>query len=827
MSNSSSEGSTGTSDTAPQNTKNPGQHSDVIGQANNPDTTLRFKVSSGLKRVLGRELITNDEVAIFELVKNSFDAGARRVTLTFENNAIHVADDGHGMDLEAIKNRWLFVAYSSKRNTVPGSDYREAIVERQHYAGSKGVGRFSSDRLGQELTLQTRPATDPSGEVHRLYINWLAFDANDEAKFDAIGSTYATSADFDLPTGVPKLTHGTIISIGKLQSIWDKERLLRLKRGLSKLINPFGTGIDQFEISIVAPQFFENDRAIKEKAKANSISEEELGSELVNGKVGNFIFKTLESKTTYLSVEILAENNKIVSTLVDRGMEIYSISEDNPYQLLQGAEFKCKLFFLNQSAKATFTRRMGLEPVRFGSVFLFRNEFRVFPVGEEGDDYFGLDRRKGQGYARFLGTRDLIGRIDVSGADKDFQEASSRDQGLIETDAVNELKLCFREHCLKRLERYVVPVNWSMANDKLTDGIDVISTDEGRAKIATAVASLIGSEDVELVRYSQKLIDVLEERSEGFEKSLGALKIIARSSNDAALTSRIEEAERKFHELREREAEARRIADEERKSKEAALARVRQAEQERETAERQTVEIQEELNEERKRSLFLTSLAAVDVETLNNLHHQITIYSNSLQSVVGGLIERITKNQPLPKEQLLLQLESIALYNTRIHAIARFATKANFRLASEYITEDLAEYISSYVSEVSTMFGGHGLKISVTVDGRSAKKKFKPIDLAIVIDNLVSNSKKAGSSKVVFDVKVAQRVLELTVSDDGGGIDPSLVKDDRLFDKGVSKTDGSGLGLFHVRHVLSQMGATIELTSTSGQGTEFRIQVPL
>ncbi len=37
---------------------------------------LHFEVSTGLKRVLGSELITHDEVAIFEMVKNSFDAGA-------------------------------------------------------------------------------------------------------------------------------------------------------------------------------------------------------------------------------------------------------------------------------------------------------------------------------------------------------------------------------------------------------------------------------------------------------------------------------------------------------------------------------------------------------------------------------------------------------------------------------------------------------------------------------------------------------------------------------------------------------------------------------
>lgn len=52
---------------------------------------LHFGVSTGLKRVLGRELITDDEVAIFELVKNSFDAGANSVHIHFGGDSIVVA----------------------------------------------------------------------------------------------------------------------------------------------------------------------------------------------------------------------------------------------------------------------------------------------------------------------------------------------------------------------------------------------------------------------------------------------------------------------------------------------------------------------------------------------------------------------------------------------------------------------------------------------------------------------------------------------------------------------------------------------------------------
>src|ERR1700751_978862 len=76
---------------------------------------LHFSVATGLKRALGRELITNEEVAIFEMVKNSFDADAETVQIFFGDDSIIVADDGHGMSYGDLENKWLFVAYSEKR----------------------------------------------------------------------------------------------------------------------------------------------------------------------------------------------------------------------------------------------------------------------------------------------------------------------------------------------------------------------------------------------------------------------------------------------------------------------------------------------------------------------------------------------------------------------------------------------------------------------------------------------------------------------------------------------------------------------------------------
>ncbi|WP_147478188.1 sensor histidine kinase, partial [Pseudomonas syringae] len=519
--------------------------------------------------------------------------------------------------------------------------------------------------------------------------------------------------------------------------------------------------------------------------------------------MGNFIFSTLQEKTTFIDVKIDATGKFIESTLVDRGELIYRIREPNEFTLLEKSEFRCQIFFLNQSAKMTFARRMGVPSVQFGSVFLFRNGFRVFPIGDEGDDWFGMDRRKQQGYARFLGTRDVIGRIDVSGVDSDFQEASSRNTGLIETAAVAELKKCFRDYCQIRLERYVVPVTFVDKEDKNTSDVSRLLTDPGRARVASAVAKLVDDKNVELLDYSRRLIGILSERSSQFEASLSSLRAIAEKTQDNTLLSNISVAEKKFEELRASEERARKQADEERRAKEAAQDRAVKAET-------LLSDYSERLIEEKKRNLFLSSITSLETDTIINLHHQVTIYSVDIQQQIENFLVKIAGNDVVSVSDVVDTLDGIALLNRKVMGISKFATKANFRLESEKIEADLGEYVEQYINGVAKDFLSGPITISVVNDGKGFLQKFKPIDISVVIDNLVSNARRARASRISFEITHPNKsAVHIRVVDNGRGFLESIEDLSRIFEKGYTKTDGSGLGLYHVMHVLGEMNGTI------------------
>ncbi|WP_225138811.1 ATP-binding protein [Pseudomonas putida] len=765
---------------------------------------LNFKVSSHLKSVIGRDLITDDFVAIFELVKNSFDAGASVVDIHFNDDSILIADDGKGMSADDIKEKWLFVAYSAKSDgseDAEYADYRENIQSRR-YAGSKGVGRFSCDRLGSQLLLQSRKKGARS--VQKLIVDWLDFEDSPKENFIDIAVQYGTAERFDIDPYVEHPKHGTVLTISNLRSSWPRESIRNLKSSLAKLINPFGPQTEGFTINIHASAEIERDDELA--ARGNLIP-----NEIVNGPVENFIFQTLQDKTTWLRSWIDPTDNKFYTELIDRKKLIYRISEENPYSELTDANFECNVFYLNRAAKITFARNMGVNSVKFGSIFLFKNGFRTYPIGEENDDTFGIDRRKQQGYARYLGTRDILGRIDVFGDERKFKESSSRDKGLIETKAYKELHACFWERCLTRLENYVVGVSWRLKYDMDYEDASFLTGDEARSKVIEVIGRLVNGSSIKIEKYSEDLLTVIDSKVKGFDKAIKSLEELAVKIGDNDLAHRAKHAAISYQEMQKSEAEAITFAENEQRARRA--------------AEISSSKKDAELRIERERSLFLLSQGSRDKDVLENLHHQVIIYaSNAIGCIEKNLIS-INNGKILSIDDVKLAFEQLLLLNQQVIAASRFATTANFKLESSKIEEDLGSYIYQYITKVCPIHEGN---IDLEADNKvkNFKLKFSPIEISIIIDNLIDNASKAGAGYVKFFLSQDDaHSIRILVKDNGDGVSEDIQPAERIFEKGITTTTGSGLGLYHVRQLLESMQGTISLHSTSDSGSEFSIRI--
>lgn len=461
---------------------------------------VQFKISSALKNLIGKELITDEFVAVFELVKNSFDANAKNVKVIFENqynpqtSKILICDDGRGMNLDDLHNKWLFVGYSAKKDGSEDKDYRDKLKNKRTFAGAKGVGRFSCDRLGAHLELFTKKEV---GNYENLSINWTDFEEDAKKEFMNVRVLHRT-----LDTSpFQGFNTGTILEISQLRDQWNRERILILKNSLEKLINPNQTNEEEsFQIEIIA-----EDEKLQDQKEISEIKR-------INGVIKNFIFEKLGLKTTHIKVEIIENGGIIKTTLIDRGREIYWIKERNTYTLL--SDINIQLFQLNRAAKYNFTKQMQIEPVKYGSIFIYKNGFRIYPFGEEGDDSLGIDRRKQQGYNRFLGTRDLIGRIEVGGEYVDLKETTSRDGGFIKNDTYKELIELFYDKALRRLERYVVDIiKWGDERvDKETGNIcPELAPDDVKKEILEIISNLTKSNNIIDVGYDKDFLDIYNE----------------------------------------------------------------------------------------------------------------------------------------------------------------------------------------------------------------------------------------------------------------------------------------------------------------------------
>ncbi len=750
----------------------------------------KFRISSALKTIIGRELITDDFVAVFELVKNSFDAHARNVEIRFEglntdDPKLIIKDDGKGMTAEDIDNKWLFVAYSAKREGTEDDlngkpkDYRDKISTERTFAGAKGVGRFSCDRLGRYLNLYSRAKL--SGPFEHLKIDWQDFEQDSSKEFVDVSIKRAT------PTKIPyELEGGTILEISGLREKWGREQLKKLRDSLRKLINPNQENDSKrFAVTLVAPDEVEADKEESEKR------------DRVNGKIKNFLFEELGLRTTEIHCEVDKDGEKITTTLTDRGTLIYRLVEQCPFDHLQN--IRVHLFALNRSAKIHFKKVMGVDNVGYGSVFLYKNGFRVHPLGEEGDDRLGIERRKQQGVSRYFGTRDLSGRIEVFGDNARFKETSSRNSGFIDSPEWRELLRFFKEYVLRRLELYAIDViKWG---NPIKGSDEELQPTDVKVQIIEVINKLTNDPDVLDVKYDPQLLDILAERqSASVTTALSNFKRIAEKTGNQKLKREVARTERRVKALAVAKYEAETEA--------------RKARQEKALSEKQ-------LAAEKQKNVFLLATTAdPDLQRLH-LEHWINIAAPELSENVRKLISAV-KGGKADQEQLLKGLTTIQKWVDQLVGASRIATRADFSLQYPMRRMDLSRYIFEYLTS-DVVLKTDRLKIEVLNKAGAFEIMMRPIEVSILFDNLISNAEKARARHMRFAIETSGNILAIHVANDGEKVPKSVV--DSMFELGISGRGGSGIGLYTCKEIVTALGGEIRCAGNDATmgGANFEI----
>lgn len=211
-----------------------------------------FSFDSRVATQLGRESISSSLVAIIELVKNSYDADAENVNIKLiqrkNNKYLVIEDDGNGMSLSDVKDKWLRIGTDNKSK----SDV--SLFKKRVLTGAKGLGRLGLDRLCKRFLLQT--STKQCNSITELYINWKRYErtGRDISSIDnEMTGLSKPLKDFFGEFPIKEKLCGSRLVLFGLKDNWNIDFLKRLKKELQLLVSPFDSD-KSFSVTIDTSQ---------------------------------------------------------------------------------------------------------------------------------------------------------------------------------------------------------------------------------------------------------------------------------------------------------------------------------------------------------------------------------------------------------------------------------------------------------------------------------------------------------------------------------------------------------------------------------------------
>lgn len=394
------------------------------------DTSI-LRPRARIIKTIGEELISDDKVALLELVKNSYDADASIITITIsgrvviekegkseikkiikEGGSITIYDDGCGMSLDTIKKAWMEPATISKKLV------KKSTSKGRRYTGEKGIGRFASAKLSSDLKIISRVAEDNEVVVD---FNWKDFDNND-LYLDEIKCNWEVREPVDYLGN----SQGTKLILTNLHSDWDEEKIRQFRIALQRLINPVSPVLD-FLIELELPKEFDSYSGTIEPPESLKRPNYSIRGTIDKDGIPSTIFvskKKGESKLT--DFILLKKEENFLTGSFDFDFRVWDLDPES----------------LDELAKETDTKRKYIRDAlkEIAGISIYRDNFRVLPYGDPKFDWARLDLRRVNNPTLRISNNQIIGFISIE-LDKnpEFKDQSNR-EGLVESDAFTQLK---------------------------------------------------------------------------------------------------------------------------------------------------------------------------------------------------------------------------------------------------------------------------------------------------------------------------------------------------------------------------------------------------
>jgi len=217
---------------------------------------------------------------------------------------------------------------------------------------------------------------------------------------------------------------------------------------------------------------------------------------------------------------------------------------------------------------------------------------------------------------------------------------------------------------------------------------------------------------------------------------------------------------------------------------------------------------------------------------LRNLSHEVR---QPLTVMRAEAEQALRQSEPSHgyREMLSSQLQHVELLARTVSDLMEMAQSENDQIKLHCQPEDLAELVQAAVDGMRIKASENNMQISSAVQ-QNVVGQFDAGQIWRLLLNLLENAIKYNRPEGKIDVALTTHdgVAIVSVTDTGQGIPAE--EQARIFERGFrtqsarkSAVPGTGLGLHFARAIVEAHGGAIELTSVPGQGTCFRVTLPL